>query len=998
MTGDLTRWNRAGLPRLRYVDATAVTHLETLRRRLEDAFGPAWPAVADAASSDPAAQLERYLAGDPGDPAWELLRAFARAAHVVSEHVDAYTNEAYLRTATQVEHVRRIVSLIGYAPAPPASATTPLAFDVTADEVELPAGVAVRHSPDDAPAVVFETLQPLVAHAGANLLRHREARRNPALLTDASPDGVALAEDVPVVVGDPVVLEHGEQLAVRRVDGIDRDADGRAVLALAGGPPVGFMVGATTVHTAPRDRLAVRGPRDTAPVDVPADGVLRLRAAPAGLRPGDVLWASTEPSQFAMVGGLVDHGVEVRQGLERLDVDATTVGATVPLSVSAPDDEGRVALDGDWRWLGGRAVGHGWAYLFFLMSLGVAGPSRVGRPAPVWPNGVETLRVVDASYAADGGAQGQGRTTLTLDPEPGLRPPPPDPDFPWQVGFPRHHLFVAPEEAADTGVAIDAPLRAPGGAVVPAVRTAEVTHTSGGDLAVLLDGDRVAVGRVTAAVADGAGEATLAVDQWRTGDPPVFHVATTRALAHFAAASRVRDWHRNPAPLGGASTLPLPAGPAPLEPGRRVVVAHEPPPEADPPGGDGAPSPLLTRVLALTADDHGPLVVLADPLPPGMTAESVALSGNVVVASHGTVQDPTVLGSGAGDRTHQVFTLPEPDMSFVPDPVFPSGSRAAVEVVVDGRTWEQVATLQDSRADDHHYVTRLDPDGRLQVVFGDGRRGRRLPTGDGNVTARYRVGAGLVGNLDAGALDDLVRPVPKVDAVRQPMAATGGGQGDDADDIRHNAPRSVLALDRCVSLEDHAALAARRSDVWEAHARRRRGGQGVFEHVEVVVVPAGGRALGTTTAGAIRDALTAASPPSVRITVRGFVHVEVALRVTVGVDPTAFDPDEVRDAVADACRAAFSVRSRGLGRRLGRSAVLRVAEGVRGVADAHAVIDPAVEEALLAAGATDLDAVRALGADGAVRLVRARPDQVVALSVDAPAVDVVPEERPGSGA
>ncbi|MFC6671254.1 hypothetical protein [Marinobacterium aestuariivivens] len=44
---DLTRWNRAGLSRLRYVDGNAVTHLETLRQGLARAFNSAsglqWP-------------------------------------------------------------------------------------------------------------------------------------------------------------------------------------------------------------------------------------------------------------------------------------------------------------------------------------------------------------------------------------------------------------------------------------------------------------------------------------------------------------------------------------------------------------------------------------------------------------------------------------------------------------------------------------------------------------------------------------------------------------------------------------------------------------------------------------------------------------------------------------------------------------------------------------------------------------------------------------------
>ncbi len=43
---------------------------------------------------------------------------------------------------------------------------------------------------------------------------------------------------------------------------------------------------------------------------------------------------------------------------------------------------------------------------------------------------------------------------------------------------------------------------------------------------------------------------------------------------------------------------------------------------------------------------------------------------------------------------------------------------------------------------------RHEENGTAQPVFGDGERGARLPTGSQNVTARYRSGLGLEGNLE----------------------------------------------------------------------------------------------------------------------------------------------------------------------------------------------------------------------------------------------------------
>src|SRR5262245_42743775 len=113
---DLTRWNRAGLRRFRYVDGNAALFLERLRARLEGDF-PGWKAMqAPSTETDEeklARVLEQYQRGrHPVRPdwGWEICRALARACHVLGEHVDAYANEGYLGTATQWEALRRLVA------------------------------------------------------------------------------------------------------------------------------------------------------------------------------------------------------------------------------------------------------------------------------------------------------------------------------------------------------------------------------------------------------------------------------------------------------------------------------------------------------------------------------------------------------------------------------------------------------------------------------------------------------------------------------------------------------------------------------------------------------------------------------------------------------------------------------------------------------------------------------------------------------------------------
>ncbi|MEO0865271.1 MAG: hypothetical protein AAFY39_11935, partial [Pseudomonadota bacterium] len=139
---DLTRWNRAGLRRFRYIDGNAVTYLDRLRATLADAYTPPGgtePTWTDLVDRFPIKQDEtlgereaRQIAQYEDvrrDHAWEILRSFARSTHVLTEHMDAYANETFIGTATQWDSVRKLVQLLDARPAPPASARTDLALD-----------------------------------------------------------------------------------------------------------------------------------------------------------------------------------------------------------------------------------------------------------------------------------------------------------------------------------------------------------------------------------------------------------------------------------------------------------------------------------------------------------------------------------------------------------------------------------------------------------------------------------------------------------------------------------------------------------------------------------------------------------------------------------------------------------------------------------------------------------------------------------------------------
>jgi hypothetical protein len=70
-------------------------------------------------------------------------------------------------------------------------------------------------------------------------------------------------------------------------------------------------------------------------------------------------------------------------------------------------------------------------------------------------------------------------------------------------------------------------------------------------------------------------------------------------------------------------------------------------------------------------------------------------------------------------------------------------------------------------------VTQLDDDGKTTVIFGDGVQGARLPTGQANVTAKYRKGVGLGGLVKAGQLSQLMTRPLGVKSVVNPLASEG---------------------------------------------------------------------------------------------------------------------------------------------------------------------------------------------------------------------------------
>jgi len=322
----------------------------------------------------------------------------------------------------------------------------------------------------------------------------------------------------------------------------------------------------------------------------------------------------------------------------------------------------------------------------------------------------------------------------------------------------------------------------------------------------------------------------------------------------------------------------------------------------------------------------------------------------VVAATHGETVAGEVLGSGDGTATHQRFTLRRSPLTQVPAQT-PSGVLDTLEVRVDGVAWQESPSLFPLGPHDPGYLVRIDDDARATVVFGDGQRGARLPTGQENVRATYRFGIGPEGNVRAGALSLLPHRPLGIREVRNPVPATGGTAPETLLDARVNAPLTVLTLDRVVSLRDHEDFARAFGGIAKARAVALWGGSAYFVHVTVAA--AGGAAVDAGMLENLRAACDAVRDPARPVRIAGYRPLAFVVSVAVLTDP-AYLTDDVHARVAGALRAAYAFDRRSFAQPVTAAEAVTVVQGVPGVVAANltalhlATEPPAVREVLVA--------------------------------------------------
>lgn len=309
--------------------------------------------------------------------------------------------------------------------------------------------------------------------------------------------------------------------------------------------------------------------------------------------------------------------------------------------------------------------------------------------------------------------------------------------------------------------------------------------------------------------------------------------------------------------------------------------------------------------------------------------QSVTLTANVTHATHGETIAGEVLGHGDGAQTNQRFTLKKPPLTHISAKT-PTGAETTLQVRVNRVLWHEAESLYPLSADDRAYITRMDNEGNTSVIFGDGQRGRRLPTGIENVTATYRQGIGLAGNVAQNSLAMLKTRPLGVRGVTNPLAASGGDDPEKLDDARDNAPLTVRTLDRVVSIYDYEDFAAAFAGIGKVQAVQLWDGQAL--RIVVTVASATGATLAATDDvwKNLYDAIDKANDPMHSFSLATFEPL--LFNVTIGViKHPDYLWDDVQDAATSALLSAFAFESRRFGQRVTTAEIITVIHGVAGV-------------------------------------------------------------------
>ena len=916
----VTPFNRPGLSAMSYRIGTYAAFLRDMLAQLHSFAIPDGP-------NQGARPLAALTSRAADDPAIALLDAFAVMADVLTFYQERIANEGYLRTATERLSVLQLARMIGYELSPGVAASAFLTFTVDESAV-APSSVAVSKGfkvqnipPQGKLPQTFETIEDLQAYASRNALRPRLTRpQDLALAVDPITNAVGL-----YLLGINAAFPDGSsvmQLPASQVYPLASETIPDPVLAIPLQNQIYFSSTATNLQKG--DRLLMVGRNDNNATSVRTKiFVVRDVEAQASLNRTRVdlredLGQSAEPPSFVPA-----PLIAVAVSSEPAVLNVVNANAVLGGSITESDLSAYVRMNN-------------WAIddLIALASYARFNPPPI--PPPQNPSAVL---------------------------------PPPDPG----IFVMRTHVGVFGNNAP-----FYSSLLAPAGEGFPKSATG-----AGGNFLYPNDWDKsgwpIWNDSITNSfyqnadiyleqVVPGILRDSWMVLEFPAGDPAVFRVGTVSesALAGFGLSGRFTGVRltvvdgsseitgKDKAPLtnylvrstvvharsetldlidlpivddiqAGTTQMMLDGLVLGLSIGQSIAWSGVRS------TGD-APGVTANEILTLRQITHvGGFTTLqfTSGLLNTYVRNTVTLNANVARATHGeTVNE--VLGSGDASQANQTFTLQRPPLTYVASAT-PTGAQSTLTVRVNDLAWQEVPSLFGAAAADQDYIVRPADDGRTTITFGDGATGARLPSGAQNVTATYRTGIGLDGNVDAGSLTLLQARPPSIRSVVNPLAASGAAEPEALDRARQNAPLKVLTLDRIVSLDDYENFARAFAGIGKAQATALwSGGRNL---VYLTIAGANGKAVDPESAlyTSLLGAIDLARDPVQQVLVVNYRPLFFDVEAAVLVDQPRYVAADVFRSITAALQTAFSFDVRSFAQPVTAAEVTAVIQSIPGV-------------------------------------------------------------------
>jgi hypothetical protein len=307
---------------------------------------------------------------------------------------------------------------------------------------------------------------------------------------------------------------------------------------------------------------------------------------------------------------------------------------------------------------------------------------------------------------------------------------------------------------------------------------------------------------------------------------------------------------------------------------------------------------------------------------------TATVNANVALATAGA-SVTEIMGNGTAATPNQNFTLRQSPLTYVQAST-PNGRQSTLTVRANGVAWTEAPTLYDQPATAQVYAIENQSNGSSDIIFGDGVEGATLPSGQNNIIGYYRTGSGSAGNVASGAITTLMQRPLGVSGVTNPQAATGGADAESVDDVRSNAPQTVLTLGRAVSIADYQNFAATFAGIAEAYAIWIPSGtaRGVF----ITVAADGGTDLppGNPTLNNLISALQSYSNPLIPVTAVSFMETLFGFSADVKYDPS-YDQPTVQAAIWRTLVTEFSFANRTFGQGVSADEIATIIQGVAGV-------------------------------------------------------------------